>query len=303
MAFVLPVDLRAHQYDFQNIFAVTPDWSGGPIIGSNAHYCCVMDWVFLGNVKSRGIMSAVIIIQNLTLGYDKRLPAVHKVDTKIHEGSLTAIVGPNGAGKSTLLKGMIGNLLPFEGDIQINKLNMEDIAYLPQQSSLDLTFPICVFELVAMGLWNEIGAFGSVDRTKRKRIEAAIAVVGLTGFEERSISTLSGGQMQRVLFARLLLQDAKLILLDEPFTAIDTKTTSDLIRIIQEWHYEKRTVLAVLHDQDIVHTHFPQSLLLARQLVAHGPTDQVITSENLHRARQMCEACLSTPHICGKSAA
>lgn len=248
-------------------------------------------------------MSVAITFQNLTLGYDERLPAVQNIDTVIQEGSLTAIVGPNGAGKSTLLKAMVGTLSPFGGSLHINQWNRKDIAYLPQQAKLDLTFPISVFELVAMGLWKDIGAFGSVNGTNNKYIKKAISAVGLTGFEKRAISTLSGGQMQRVLFARLLLQDAKLILLDEPFNAIDSKTIYDLLSIIHRWHGEGRTILAVLHDQDIVHKHFPQSLLLARKLVAHGPTSEIITSENLFRARQMCEACASTPHICGKKVA
>jgi zinc/manganese transport system ATP-binding protein len=135
------------------------------------------------------------------------------------------------------------------------------------------------------------------------RLDAAIAAVGLTGFEKRSIGSLSGGQMQRALFARLLLQDAQLVLLDEPFAAIDTKTMADLIDVIKDWHSEGRTVLAVLHDNNTVGAHFPQTMMLARELVAHGPTSKVLTSENQFRARQMCEACTGTPHVCGKTAA
>ncbi|MEM9270388.1 MAG: ATP-binding cassette domain-containing protein, partial [Pseudomonadota bacterium] len=137
----------------------------------------------------------------------------------------------------------------------------------------------------------------------RLRVDEALASVGLTGFERRPLSSLSGGQMQRALFARVLLQDAQLVLLDEPFTAIDAKTMADLIAVIQGWHGEGRTVLAVLHDYEMVGTYFPSTLMLARELVAHGPTAQVLTSENQFRARQMCEACASTPHICGKDAA
>ena len=95
------------------------------------------------------------------------------------------------------------------------------------------------------------------DRQQGSRaIEAAIAAVGLTGFEQRTIGTLSGGQMQRMLFARLLLQDAKLIVLDEPFTAIDAKTSADLLNLVRRWHSEQRTVLAALHDIDLVKAPF-----------------------------------------------
>lgn len=256
----------------------------------------------LGNFFSGGPMTPALSFQNLTLGYD-RLPAVHQLETEIVEGSLTAIVGPNGAGKSTLLKGVTGALAPLEGQIEISGFDDEEIAYLPQQSDIDRSFPITVFDLVAMGLWREVGSFGWLRRGQRSRVDVAIAAVGLTGLESRPIGSLSGGQMQRVLFARLLLQDAKLVLLDEPFTAIDARTMADLIEVVRNWHSEGRTVLAVLHDHETVNSHFPQTLMLARELVAHGPTGQVLTSENQMRARQMCEACASTPHVCGKDAA
>ncbi len=247
-------------------------------------------------------MSAAIAFENLTLGYD-RLPAVSRLDAAIDEGSLTAIVGPNGAGKSTLLKGVTGALAPLDGKVRFGSLSRDDIAYLPQQSEIDRSFPLSVVDLVAMGLWREIGPFGWLGRARRARVDAAIAAVGLTGFEARPIGSLSGGQMQRVLFARLLLQDARLVLLDEPFTAIDARTMTDLIRVVQRWHGEGRTVLAVLHDHETVRTHFPDTLMLARELVAHGPTSNVLTAENQFRARQMCEACAGPPHDCGKSAA
>ncbi len=247
-------------------------------------------------------MTKVLAFENLTLGYDRH-PAVHHLQAEITDGSLTAIVGPNGAGKSTLLKGVIGNLAPLEGRIDSCGLDPREIGYLPQQSEIDRSFPISVLDLVAMGLWRETGAFGGIARSGKARIKTALATVGLTGFERRPIGSLSGGQMQRALFARLLLQDAKLVLLDEPFTAIDAKTMTDLIDVIKNWHGEGRTILAVLHDHETVRAHFPQTLMLARELVAHGPTGQVLTSENQFRARQMCEACASIPHVCGKSAA
>jgi len=247
-------------------------------------------------------MTSALEFQNLTLGYDRH-PAVHHLEADISEGSLTAIVGPNGAGKSTLLKGVMGALVPIEGYIRFGPITRDDIAYLPQQSDIDRSFPLTVVDLVSMGLWREIGPFGQVGRRHLTRVHEAIAAVGLTGFAARPIGSLSGGQMQRVLFARLLLQDARLVLLDEPFTAVDARTMADLLEIIQRWHGEGRTVLAVLHDFESVRAHFPLTLMLARELVAHGPTADVLTAENQFRARQMCEACASTPHVCGKDAA
>ncbi|MGB1111102.1 MAG: zinc ABC transporter ATP-binding protein AztA [Gammaproteobacteria bacterium] len=247
-------------------------------------------------------MSPALILEDLTLGYDRH-PAVHHLDVAIAEGSLTAIYGPNGAGKSTLLKGVTGTLKPLQGRVSLGGISRDEIAYLPQQSDIDWSFPLTVLDLVAMGLWREIGPFGRLRKQQSERVVAAISAVGLTGFETRAIGSLSGGQMQRVLFARLLLQDARLVLLDEPFNAIDARTMADLIGVIRRWHGEGRTVLAVLHDAETVRAHFPETLLLARELVAHGPTQQVLTSENQFKARQMCEACDGPPHVCGRSAA
>lgn len=243
-------------------------------------------------------MTAAVAFRGLTLGYGYT-PAVADLDVSIAAKSLTAIVGPNGAGKSTLLKGLTGVLKPLSGRIETT-VARDRIAYLPQQSEIDRTFPITVFDLVAVGLWAEIGAFGGMSRRQSARVEEAIAAVGLTGFEGRAIGTLSGGQMQRTLFARLLLQDAPLVLLDEPFTAIDAKTTADLIELVKRWHGEGRTILAVLHDIEAVRAHFPRTLLLARAMVAHGATDATLTPENLLKARQMCEACDGAEHSCGR---
>ena len=148
------------------------------------------------------------------------------------------------------------------------------------------------------GSWSRSGLFGGVGARERARVAEAMAAVGLTGFERRPISTLSGGQMQRALFARLLLQDASLILLDEPFTAIDAKTTADLLDLVRRWHEEARTVVAVLHDLEVVRRVFPRTLLIAREPVAWGETAEVLKADNLLRARRMVEAHDPHAHAC-----
>ena len=226
---------------------------------------------------------------NLTLGYDRH-PAVHHLDGAVRQGSLTAVVGPNGAGKSTLFKGVVGVIKPLAGRIERHGLRPQDIAYLPQVAEIDRTFPISVYDMVSMGLWRSKGLFGGIGAKDRDRVESAIAAVGLTGFEPRPIGTLSGGQMQRMLFARLLLQDARVIVLDEPFNAIDAKTSADLLQLVRRWHSEQRTVLAAMHDLEMVKANFPETLLLAREPVAWGATAGVLTAENMLKARRMCEA-------------
>ena len=234
-------------------------------------------------------LSAQVQFRDVTLGYDRH-PAVHHLTGEIAAGALLAVIGPNGAGKSTLFRGLVGILRPLAGSILIGKVGPREIAYLPQSADIDRSFPISVFDFVGTGLWRSTGVFGGIGRTERDRIARALAAVGLTGFENRGIGTLSGGQMQRLLFARVLLQDARLIVLDEPFNAIDAKTSADLMALVAHWHAEGRTVVAALHDMDLVRDHFPETLLLAREPVAWGATAEVLTSDNLVAARRMCEA-------------
>src|ERR1700676_5487239 len=224
-------------------------------------------------------MTAQLQIRNVTLGYDRH-PAVHHLSGEVASGALLAIVGPNGAGKSTLFRGIVGILKPLAGSIVTGDLDIKDIAYLPQTADIDRSFPISVYDFVGTGLWRSVGFFGGMGKAARDKIGHALAAVGLNGFENRPIGTLSGGQMQRMLFARVLLQDARLIVLDEPFNAIDAKTSADLLALVRRWHTEKRTVLAALHDLDLVRANFPETLLLARGKVGWGATAQVLTSRS-----------------------
>lgn len=232
---------------------------------------------------------SAVVLHDLTLTYERH-PAVHHLSGALARGSLTAIVGPNGAGKSTLLKGIVGRMRPAAGIIERASLERGGIAYLPQHAEIERRFPISVFDTVMLGHWRQIGWAGATNKTMREAAREALAAVGLDGFERRSVETLSAGQFQRVLFARLIVQDAELILLDEPFNAVDWRTSEDLLNLVEDWHRERRTVAAVLHDLDQVHAHFPDTLLLARECVAWGATSEVITPHNLARARRMSEA-------------
>lgn len=247
-------------------------------------------------------LSPSIRFRNVTLGYDDQ-PAVHHLDGEIAAGSLTAVVGPNGSGKSTLIKGIVGQLSPLAGRIEISGSARGPMAYLPQQAAIDRTFPISVFDLVALGLWSEIGSLRGLTAKERERVVDALSAIGLSGLARRPIDTLSGGQMQRALFARVLLQDSRLIVLDEPFTAIDARTSADLMALIERWHSEARTIVAVLHDTELVKERFPRALMLARAPVAWGETHKVLTAGNLLKARAMSERWIEDAPWCRRGAA
>jgi zinc/manganese transport system ATP-binding protein len=237
-----------------------------------------------------------LTLYNLTVSY-RQHPALHHISGQFAPGSLTAVVGPNGSGKSTLLKSIMG-LLPLGGGRVDLPVPRQRIAYLPQLAEIDRGFPMDVRDCVLLGCWPRQGAWGGVDAAQLARADTALQAVGLGDFGRRSIGSLSSGQLQRVLFARMVVQDADLILLDEPFNAMDSKTTAALLGLIREWHSQQRTVIAVLHDDAQVREHFPQTLLLARELVAWGPTAQVMTDGNMRRARAMAEAWDETAEVC-----
>jgi zinc/manganese transport system ATP-binding protein len=239
---------------------------------------------------------AVITLDNLTVSY-RQHPALHHINGRFARGSLTAVIGPNGAGKSTLLKSLAA-LVPVDRNSRVVRSPHLRMAYLPQHSELDRSFPLDVRDCVLMGLWAQTGAWGCASAAMLALVDAALHTVGLQGFERRPVGTLSSGQLQRTLFARLLVQDAELILLDEPFNAVDNKTTAGLLTLVQQWHRQGRTVVAVLHDDAQVRAHFPQTLLLARECIAWGDTAEVLTDANLQRARAMAEAWDETAAMC-----
>jgi zinc/manganese transport system ATP-binding protein len=247
-------------------------------------------------------MSAPAIrLLDVTVSYDRH-PAVHHVSGVFEAGSLTAIVGPNGAGKSTLLKALMREgAQRLEGRIDRGGLSSRDFGYLPQAAEIDRHFPLTVADVVLLGGWRAVGAFGGVTRALADRARMALAAVGLEGLERRRIDSLSAGQFQRVLFARLVLQDAKVILLDEPFTAVDARTVRDLLGIVLRWHGEGRTVIAVLHDFEQVRAHFPSTLLLARHVIAWGATRDSLTEARLREAHALAQGWDETAGICETS--
>jgi zinc/manganese transport system ATP-binding protein len=245
-------------------------------------------------LRHPGISPGGIAIKNLTVSYD-RVPAVHHLSGQFAPGSLTAIIGPNGAGKSTLLNAIVGALPTDEGAIEVTGVERRRIGYLPQRAQIDQTFPISVYDTVTLGLWHEIGLWGRISASGRARAEAAMEALGLAGLGTRPIGHLSVGQFQRVLFARLMLQDAGLILLDEPFAGLDTPTTADLMRQIADWHREGRTIVAVLHDLAQVRQSFHEVLLLSKARTVWGPTRDVMTAANLAAAGYIVESSQPAP--------
>jgi zinc/manganese transport system ATP-binding protein len=197
-------------------------------------------------------------------------------------GSLTAVAGPNGAGKSTLLHALCGLLPIASGRLDRPRL---DVALLPQEGRLDRSFPISCRDVVALGWTARLGLFRRIGREQYAEADRALASVGMDALGQRPIGALSAGQFQRVLFARTIVRDAPIILLDEPFGAIDAATEADLMAIVRAWHHEGRTVVVVLHDIDLIRAEFPDTLLLGSGTAVWGATDDVLTARAISQVR------------------
>ena len=216
-----------------------------------------------------------IALRSVTVRYGSRL-ALDSISGEFGPGSLTAVVGANGAGKSTLLAAIAGTVPLTSGAVDLPA--RKRLAYLPQLATIDREYPLSVEELITLGGWREFGAFSSPASSLQAHAATAAASVGLSGRLRRHIGELSVGELQRALFARLMLQDAPVILLDEPFAAVDTQTTSALLDLVMQWHREGRTVVAVLHDLDLVREWFPATLVLAQRCIAWGATTTALAA-------------------------
>lgn len=200
-------------------------------------------------------------------------------------GSLTAVAGPNGAGKSSLLQALCGLLPVASGRVERGGLDPRAIALLPQEGRLDRSFPISCRDVVALGWTARIGLFRQIGRDQYAVADDALAAVGMAGLGHRPIGALSAGQFQRVLFARTMVRDAPVILLDEPFSAVDGATEADLMAIVRLWHRQGRTIVAVLHDLEMIRAEFPRTLLLGSGMHVWGDTNEVLTGAAVRQAR------------------
>lgn len=202
----------------------------------------------------------MITLENLQAGY-RRQPVTPAINGHFSAGSMTALIGANGSGKSTLLKTLAGLLPPVAGRYQ-RSVPAKALGWLPQQSEIERQFPLTVFDLVAMGCWPRCGWFGVIGRELRGEIMQTLQRVRMADLADAQPGALSGGQLQRVLFARLLMQQAPLLLLDEPFTGIDSQTVELLLDVLVERHRAGCTLIVVLHDLAMVNSWFPRQLQL-----------------------------------------
>lgn len=233
--------------------------------------------------------STILQIRNLALGHPG-LTLFRHLSMDIDAGTTLAVLGANGAGKSTFVKMLLGLMEPLAGRLTWPAGRPGEIGYLAQMSEFDHRFPIRVRDLAAMGAWRGFGLRSGLDRAGRAQVDAALEAAGVADLADRALHTLSGGQLQRTLFARVILQDAPLILLDEPFAAIDQTTEAHLLSIIRRWQAEGRAVVLVVHDLSSVLDHCSHALLLGNGTATYGTVNDVLEPERLVAQKYMSES-------------
>jgi ABC-type Mn2+/Zn2+ transport system ATPase subunit len=223
---------------------------------------------------------ALIEARNLTVNYEGDDTALEDVSFRIDRGDQVAIIGPNGAGKSTLIKALLGLLRPSSGTFELN-VPREHIGYVAQHEAVDWTFPVSVRDVVMMGCARRIGWFRPPKREHQHIVDQALARVGMTEYEHRQIGELSGGQRRRAFIARALAQDAEVLILDEPFSGVDSGAQADLMAVLDRLNRDGLTILLSTHDLDLTFGRFPKVLALKRTLIAYGEPQHVLTAETL----------------------
>ena len=235
------------------------------------------------------LMRNILEIRNLSLGFPD-LTLFQGLSMDIRSGSNLAVLGANGTGKSTFVKLLLGVMAPVQGKLSWPDGSPQEVGYLAQMTEFDRRFPIRVRDLAAMGAWKGFGLTGGLDKRMRARVDAALDTAGVLDIADRSLHTLSGGQLQRTLFARVIMQDAPLILLDEPFAAVDQSTEAHLLNIVDRWRSEGRAVVLVVHDLSSVLDHCDHALLLGGGLATHGTVETVLTPERLISQKYLSES-------------
>lgn len=216
----------------------------------------------------------------LALGY-RGAPVLRDVGFALAAGDLMAIVGHNGSGKTTLVKTLLGVLAPIAGRLDWIRGAPPKIAYLGQITEFDRRFPIRVRDLAAMGAWRGLGWRRTLDDRHRRLIHSALEQTRIADIADQPIHELSAGQLQRALFARTIVQDAPLILLDEPFAAVDQATEGELLKLIVAWRREGRAVAMVLHDLSAALQHATTALLLGGGRARFGAPRETLTPDHL----------------------
>ncbi|WP_285298668.1 metal ABC transporter ATP-binding protein [Lactiplantibacillus plantarum] len=225
-------------------------------------------------------------VQNLTVAYSDT-PVFTDVAVNFNAGKITGIIGPNGAGKSTMIKAMLG-LIKFQtGTVEYEgralKQFQKQIAYVEQRKDLDLTFPINVFDVVLTGTYGKLGLFREPSKADRQRCQDSLEQLELADLAQRQISQLSGGQLQRVFVARALVQEADIIILDEPFVGIDLQSETAIMTILHQWRDAGKMIIVVHHDLNKVSRYFDDLVILNHGIVDYGPVDAVYTPANIER--------------------
>jgi manganese/iron transport system ATP-binding protein len=233
---------------------------------------------------------ASLSVRNVTVTYPNGFTGLEDATFELGPGVICGLVGINGSGKSTLFKAIMGFVKPVRGEVRIGGISEREalkrghVAYVPQSEEVDWNFPVLVEDVVMMGRYGHMNFLRIPSVGDKRKVAEALDRVGMSPFRHRQIGELSGGQKKRVFLARALAQEARIILLDEPFTGVDVKTETAIIDLMRELRASGHLMLVSTHNLGSVPDFCDHVVLLNRVVLAAGPTSRTFTQKNLERA-------------------
>jgi len=247
-----------------------------------------------------------IEVENLTVKYGDEV-ALEDINFKLEHPSFLTIIGPNGSGKTTLLRTILGLIKPEKGHVRVFNIEVlrnptkarHMIGYVPQRERISANIPIRVVDIVLMGRLARFGPLTMQSKYDMEKVKEALKLVGMVDFWDKRFSSLSGGQQQRVLIARALAVEPKMLILDEPFSAVDIPTQREILNLLYNLRIrEDITVVMVTHDVNPVIECSDKIMILNKKLIAYGTPDEVIKDENLLKAYGVAIKIITHEGIC-----
>ncbi len=230
-------------------------------------------------------MRSIVSLQNVSVGYEDN-PVFTHLSLEVPKGQFVGIIGPTGAGKTTLLNTILGVHLPYSGKVlvdsqPVSKVHPGTIGFVPQLETIDWSFPVTVEQVILMGLYTSRTYLPWATHSEKQKVASLASQLGIRDILQHHIRNISGGQQQRAFLARALINNPKLLVLDEPTSGVDMKTQHDALHLLSDLNAEGISIIITTHDLNAVAAHLPWVICFNRAIVASGKPQEVFNERTL----------------------